>query len=99
VRDVELIEVIPVESWRADYWPADYPSRPGWQVRCSVHGFLGEQLVEHPLRGRQGATSTRASRDSCPAWSAIADPTCRTSMKDSEVWGTSAAFAAMPTVG
>lgn len=35
------VEVIYRESWRAELWDDDTPSRPGWQVRCSVHGLLG----------------------------------------------------------
>jgi hypothetical protein len=35
------VEVIHCESWRSELWDDDTPSRPGWQVRCSVHGLLG----------------------------------------------------------
>lgn len=69
MRDVELIEVIPVESWRADYWPADCPSRPGWQVRCSVHGFLGEPpgwAYETEARARNALTRHRNAKHAAP---------------------------------
>ena len=36
------VEVIYLESWRSDLWDEDEPSRPGWQVRCAEHGFLGK---------------------------------------------------------
>ena len=36
------VEVIYLESWRPELWGEDDPSRPGWQVRCSEHGFLGK---------------------------------------------------------
>jgi hypothetical protein len=35
------VEVIYLESWRAEIWAPEIPSRPGWQVRCAEHGLLG----------------------------------------------------------
>src|SRR5690348_1510338 len=36
-----VTELVYQESWRAEVWDDDVPSRPGWQVKCSVHGLLG----------------------------------------------------------
>ena len=33
-------EFIYHESWRAEIWDDDIPSRPGWQVRCTACGIL-----------------------------------------------------------
>jgi hypothetical protein len=38
------IELIYIESWRAEAWDEDVLSRPGWQVRCSVHGLIGNPI-------------------------------------------------------
>ena len=58
-----LVEVISVESWRADYWDEDVPSRPGWKVKCSVHGLFGSPPgFAYAAPGDARATATRHRR-------------------------------------
>ncbi len=54
------VELIYRESWRLDIWDDDVPSRPGWQVRCSVHGLLGNPPGwAYAERGRAHGVVTR----------------------------------------
>ena len=71
-----LVEVIHVESWRADSWDEDVPSREGWQVQCAVHGPLGSPPGWAYGRNRDAeamATRHRRTQHAEPELTALVD--------------------------